>query len=227
MPPLALIFDLDGTLIDSAPDIHATANAVFGVHGFPPVTLALVRSFIGNGVGVLVSRLLQHHGHASPLPGAQSDPLHGDLVAEFITRYETAFALTRLYPGVGQALQQLALAAHPLGLCTNKPLGPTRAALRHFGLEPYLRVVIGGDSLALRKPHPAPLHAALAGLGVQTGLFIGDSEVDAETALAASVPFALFTEGYRKAPPDTLGASLIFDDFAHFPDLVAQFTAGL
>jgi phosphoglycolate phosphatase len=214
--PLALVFDLDGTLIDSAPDIHAAANRVFAARGLPGFAFDTVRGFIGNGVAVLVSRLLAHQG----LP--DHGPLQADLVRDFISIYEEAFDLTKLYPGVAEALDRLADAGHRLAICTNKPEGPARAALRHFGLAGHFPVVIGGDSLPQRKPDPAPLQAALAGLGGRAALFVGDSEVDAETARAAAVPLALFTGGYRKAAPEALGARLIFDHHAALPRLVAH-----
>lgn len=219
--PVALVFDLDGTLIDSAPDIHATANKVLVPRGFAPVPFEVVRSFIGNGVGVLVSRLLRHHGQEG------DGPLQAAIVAEFIQIYEDAFDLTRLYPGVNQALAALDDAGHPMGICTNKPEGPARAALRHFGLDRYMQVVIGGDSLSTRKPHPAPLQAAVAALGARTAIFVGDSEVDAETACAANLPFALFTEGYRTSEVHLMSAKLIFGDFAALPGLVAHYSGRL
>ncbi len=216
MTPINIVFDLDGTLIDSAPDIHAAANKVFTANGLQPFPFAVVKGFIGNGVGVLVSRLLQSQG-LSP-----TGPLQSDLVAQFISLYEDAFDLTQLYPGVMAAIDALAAQGHRLGLCTNKPAGPARAALRHFGLDRHMVVLIGGDSLPQRKPDPAPLLAALAAMGPGPALFVGDSEVDAETARSAGVALALFTEGYRTAPVETLGAKLIFSDFASLPGLVSH-----
>ena len=214
--PLNLVFDLDGTLIDSAPQIHAAANIVFGAKGLPAFSKETVRGFIGNGVGVLVSRLMAAQGLKD------NTALHGELEENFIKIYEEAFDLTSLYPGVAEALNSLAAAGHPMGICTNKPEGPARAVLRHFDLDRHFKVVIGGDSLPLRKPDPAPLLAALHALPADTSLFVGDSEVDAETASAARVPLALYTQGYRTAAVETLGAKLIFDDFRALPGLVAH-----
>ncbi len=213
---LNIVFDLDGTLIDSAPDIHSAANKVFLAKGLAPFSFGVVRGFIGNGVGVLVSRLLQSQGLDA------SGPLHAELVENFVKLYEEAFDLTSLYPGVIDAVDVLAASGHRLAICTNKPLAPARAALRHFGLDRHMRVVIGGDSLAQRKPDPAPLRAALAALGNGPALFVGDSEVDAETAQATGVALALFTEGYRKTAPEAMGAKLIFSDFSTLPRLVAH-----
>jgi phosphoglycolate phosphatase len=213
---IALVFDLDGTLIDSAPDIHATANKVFQAKGLDGFSFETVKGFIGNGVGVLVARLLESQGLK-----ADGD-LHIQMVHEFVKTYEEAIDLTTLYPNVAWALDQLADAGHPMAICTNKPAGPTHAVLRHFGLAGRFATVIGGDSLPLRKPDPAPLHAAIAGLGAQTALFVGDSEVDAQTADAAGVPLALFTEGYRKTSVADLGPKLVFNDFSALPGLVAH-----
>lgn len=94
--------------------------------------------------------------------------------------------------------------------------------LRHFGLDGRFATVIGGDSLAVRKPDPAPLHAAIAALGGGPALFVGDSEVDAETAQAAGVALALFTEGYRTTEVARLNARLVFDNFTALPGLVAH-----
>lgn len=214
--PLSIIFDLDGTLIDSAPEIHGVANKVFAAKGLAPFPFAVVRGAIGNGLGVLVSRLLQSQG-LDP-----AGPLQADLAAEFVKIYEEAFDLTTLYPGVVEALADLRAAGHRLGICTNKPEGPARAVLRHFRLDRAFDVVIGGDSLPQRKPDPAPLLAAWRALDAGPALFVGDSEVDAETAKAAGIPLALYTLGYRSAPVDALTPKLVFDDFRALPQLVAH-----
>jgi phosphoglycolate phosphatase len=211
-----VIFDLDGTLIDSAPDIHATANAVLALEGLPPLTLAQVRSFIGNGVAVLIQKVMGAQG--LPAEGAQYDRM----LAEFVERYEAAVTLTTLYPNVAETLAALASEGRTIGLCTNKPQAPTRAVLDHFGLLDAFAVIVGGDSLPQRKPDPAPLRLALAGLGGGPAVYVGDSEVDAATAQAAALPFALFTEGYRKMPVADLPHDESFDDFAALPAIVAR-----
>jgi phosphoglycolate phosphatase len=211
---IALVFDLDGTLIDSAPEIHAVANKVFAAKGLQSMAFDAVRNAIGNGVGVLVSRLLQAQGHDG------SGSLHADLVSDFVKIYEEAFDLTTLYPGVAEVLAALSGGGHPMAVCTNKPEGPARAVLRHFGLDAHFPVVIGGDTLPTRKPDPAPLLAALHALEAGPSLFVGDSEVDAETAHAAGVPLALYTQGYRKTPAEALQAKIVFDDFHALPGLV-------
>lgn len=211
----AIVFDLDGTLIDSAPDIHRAALAVLAAEGLPPVVPAQSRSFIGNGAGVFVDRLATAAGVGNDAPR------QARMLRHFLELYETAVHETALYPGVEAALEQLRRDGWRIGLCTNKPAGPARAVLRHFGLLEVFGTLIGGDSLPVRKPDPAPLRAVLDGLGGGPAVYVGDSEVDAETASRAELPFALFTEGYRKAPVEALVHGARFSDFAELPALAA------
>lgn len=216
MTPPALIFDLDGTLIDSVPDIHAASNEVLVENGFAPLTLMQVRSFIGRGVPHLVHCLLEASGAGG------DELLQARLTADFIARYEGAVGLTALFPGVREALAGFRDLGHPLAICTNKPLAPTAAVLRHFEIAPLFATIIGGDSLPARKPDPAPLLKAHQMLGGGRALYVGDSEVDAETAERAGLPFLLFTEGYRKAPVSALPHAIAFSDFAMLPGIVAH-----
>lgn len=212
----AVIFDLDGTLVDSAPDIHAAANRVMRRHGLAPFTLEEARSFVGHGAAVFIERCLVARGVVDH-PGLKARAL-----GDFLEIYERAVNLTRPYPGAVAALETLAAQGLRLGLCTNKPEGPARALLRHLGLEAPFEVLIGGDSLPVRKPDPAPLRAAIAGLGAARVVYVGDSEVDAETSRRAEVPFALFTEGYRKSPLEALPHAASFDEFSALPDIALR-----
>jgi phosphoglycolate phosphatase len=114
----------------------------------------------------------------------------------------------------------LKAAGHGLGLCTNKPELPTRAVLRHMGLEPMFDVVIAGGMLDSRKPEPAMLWHTIEELGGGKALFVGDSEIDAETARRAGVPFALYSGGYRKTPVDEMYQNWVFDDFTALRGIV-------
>jgi phosphoglycolate phosphatase len=209
-----IVFDLDGTLVDSAPDIHAVTNHTLAHFGRPPLPFAQVRSFIGHGASHLLSQVI----------AAQSDgvdpALHAEMLTFFLHHYETAVTLSRLYHGVPETLERLTAQGHRLGLCTNKPIAPTRHLLTHFGLEAYFPIVMGGDSLPQRKPDPAPLLATFAALG-GVGVFVGDSEVDAETAARAACPFLLFTEGYRKAAVEDVPHFEKFNKFDDLPGIVA------
>ncbi len=214
----AVIFDLDGTLVDSAADIHAAVNLLLAEEGHPGLSRAQVTAMVGAGVGVLLDRVIA----ATGLPVAGRDRL----MTRFLMIYETGSAtLTKPYPGVPEALSALAGQGLTLGLCTNKPLRPTRAVLAAQGWQDRFACVICGDSLPTRKPDPAMLQAALAGVGGGPVLYVGDSEVDAETAHAAGVGFLLYTEGYRKSPVEALNPLASFSHFAELPALVARWMA--
>ncbi|WP_375186457.1 phosphoglycolate phosphatase [Pseudooceanicola sp.] len=206
MAEALVAFDLDGTLIDSAPDIHAIANAVLAAEGLEGITLDEARSFVGRGAANFVAQMRAVRG----IQEAEQERL----LAAYLARYQGAVGLTSLYPGVRAALKALRDAGHTLLLCTNKPEAPTRAVLDHFDLAGFFEVVIGGDTLPVRKPDPAPLLTAYD-RAARDGprIFVGDSEIDAETAEAAGVPFLLYTEGYRKAPAEALPHHARFDQF--------------
>ena len=212
-----IVFDLDGTLIDSAPDILGIANTLMKGEGADPFTLPQARDFIGNGVAVFVQKMRAARG----IPDAE----HDRLLAAFISRYHGATTLTETYPDVPEALKALVAAGHSLGICTNKPITATGAVLAHLSLDKYFKAIIGGDSLPVSKPDPAPLHAAFDALGEGPVIYVGDSDVDAETALRAKVPFLLFTEGYRKVPISELPHTHAFDYFGELPPLVASLLA--
>lgn len=213
----AIIFDLDGTLVDSVPDIHAAVSRCLRDEGAAPLSLEMVRSFVGDGVPALIDKVMAAQGEG-PNPARRAA-----LIARFMGHYEAASTdLSTVYPGVKTALAALHAAGHPLGLCTNKPEAIARSVVEALGLSPYFQAIIGGDSLPERKPHPAPLLATLRGLGAREAIYVGDSEVDAETAEAAGIPLLLFTEGYRKTPIEALVHHAAFSDFAELSGLVAR-----
>lgn len=209
-PDLArIVFDLDGTLIDSAPDIGGVANKTLKARGLEPITLNETRDFVGNGASVFIDKMRAARGID------QSE--HAAILAEFMVHYETAVDLTHPYPGVVAALIELRAQGHRLGICTNKPITPTMVVLRHLKLDPYFGTFVGGDSLAVRKPDPAPLTKAFDELDEGARIYVGDSDVDAATAETLGVPFLLFTEGYRKSPIKALPHD---HAFSHFDALV-------
>jgi len=213
----AVVFDLDGTLIDSAPDLHAAAVNMLADHGLGPIGIAQTRAFIGNGVPVLVARIMGAVGLAED-PGR-----HAAMVSDFLRHYAAEpAARTTVYPGVLPALEALRGAGHRLGICTNKPAGPARVIADALGLAPHFEALVGGDTLAVKKPDPAPLARTFADLGAARGIYVGDSETDADTARAAGVPFLLFTEGYRKSPVAEIAHDAAFERFTDLPPLIAH-----
>jgi len=216
----AIIFDLDGTLIDSAEDLHASVNALLAENSVGPISKRAVESFIGNGIGTLVARSYLHAGYAP------------DNLAERIERFKVIYGaqgypLTRLYPNVFAALRELAI-KYQLGLCTNKDEAHSRALLQKFGIAEFFNVVVGGDTLSVRKPDPRVLLSAAHGCGADVNeiIYVGDGEVDAELSKAASAAFFLFTEGYRSEAIETLAAAASFSDYTELPALVRLAEAG-
>jgi phosphoglycolate phosphatase len=213
MRPPAIAFDLDGTLVDSIPDLHAAAAATLAAEGRPPLAPETIRGFVGNGLPKLDERVMA----ASGLPAAEHARIH----AAFSARNAAApAALTRPYPGVPEALARLRGDGCRLGLCTNKPEAMTRSILAAFGLE--FDAVVCGDSLPVRKPDPLPLLETIRALGGPPALYVGDSEVDAETAERAGLPFLFFRGGYCHLPHARLTFAAAFDAFADLPGLVLE-----
>ncbi len=206
-----IVFDLDGTLVDSAPDIAAAANKMLEGEGLEPLDLATITSFIGNGLPKLVERVMR---------ARRIGPQHFErLYDEMKDFYNAAPAdESKPMPGVPALLRKLKADGHRLGVCTNKPEEPARLMLALLGLESYFDTVVGGDALEQKKPHPAPLNLAFDRLGAGPRLYVGDSEIDAEVALAAAVRFAIFTQGYRKQAIEGLPHEFRFD---HFQELGA------
>jgi len=218
--PPGIVFDLDGTLIESAPAIMAVGNRLLSENGLPPLTLEETRSYIGNGAAKFVERAFSARGVR-----AAKERLHAAF-ERFKVLYGEADPLDNApMPGVDQALRTLADEGFPLALCTNKPDIPTRTIIAARGWSDLLTAIVSGDSLDVKKPDPGPLFEARRLLGTSSILFVGDSEIDAETALRADVPFILYTNGYRKAPIETLSFRASFADFADLAEVVRSVMA--
>lgn len=176
--PAPFLFDLDGTLVDSLPDIAASCNHVRSHHGLSAAPLDLVRSFVGDGARTLLRRALHD---VLPEDPTAAEPF---LTAAF-ERYCDHHAVqctsaVRLYPGVRAHLERFAAAGHGLAVVTNKPERFARPIVAHTGLADLLSVVVGGDTLRQRKPDPAPLAHALAQLGWRAAgaTMVGDGVQD-------------------------------------------------
>jgi len=201
-----LVFDLDGTLIDSAPDLAQAVNALLAELGKPPLAEKAIRPMIGDGSRLLLSRALAASGIEGP----------PDAFERFMVHYLAFIAdKTVVYPGVLETLAALEAQGHPLGVCTNKPFKPTERVLEAFGLARFFGAVIGGDSMKQRKPEPEPLLATIAKLGGGAAAMVGDSANDMLCARAAKVPGILIPSDYG-LPADEADVKI-----ARFADLPA------
>ena len=191
----AVIFDLDGTLIDSAGDLLRAANRMLGETGRAPLAALEFQSMIGDGVDALVARVLAARHCASVDPNSAARRFLEHYAAEPTT-------LTHAYPGTQQLLETLQARGKKLAVCTNKPTRFVHQILERLSLDRYFTCVLGGDSLPFRKPDPRVVLEALKALETpaSSALFVGDSEVDADTCTAAGVPFVLMTHGYHRGP---------------------------
>jgi phosphoglycolate phosphatase len=216
MPRTCLAFDLDGTLIDSAPDLHAALNRLLEELHRPPVTLAQVtKIFAGDGVRLLVSRALAATGAEA---SEEETALH---VARFLDIYEAIPATpAQLYPGVAETLARLKADGFRLGLCTNKPQQATEILLPQLGLGGLFHCVVGGDALPVRKPDAGHLRAVIERLGgtAASSAMIGDNDNDAAVAAGCGVPFIAMAYGYPRVPVAELGAALVLERFTDLPE---------
>lgn len=199
-PPAPFLFDLDGTLADTLADIAASTNHVRSLFGLPTIPVAAVRPLVGDGARQLLARAL-----------AERTPTTADLdraLAGYLDHHAGACTATVVpFPGVDAGLRRLALAAHPLAVVTNKPERFARRIVDHLGWRALLPVVVGGDTLPVRKPDPEPLRHALRLLAVPpTGAtMVGDGEQDIRAGKACGLRTIGCLYGYR--PPEVLRAA--------------------
>jgi phosphoglycolate phosphatase len=214
-----VVFDLDGTLVDTAPDLHAHLNEMLAELGRPDLGLDEVRPMIGDGGRRLLQRGLEASGGM---------PEGFDLEAlftEFLRRY-TAMPLRfgAIYEGVEDTLETFARAGIRCGVCTNKPQAPADRLLAELGLDRHFPVVIGGDSLPFRKPHGGHIDTVLERLGADPAraVMVGDSANDVAAAKASGVPCVLVSFGYTAIPARELGAHRVIDHMGALPAVLAD-----
>ncbi len=216
-PARTIIFDLDGTLVDTAPDLAAAANRLLARHHRPPLPVETLRNFVGSGARVLLEQAFAATG-TPPEP----DILDGELLPAFLMDYEAHIAdHSRLYPGVRETLTALRTRGHVLAIATNKPQKLTEKLLSLLELRDHFAAVIGRDAAPRPKPDRAHLDHALAASGHQgPAVMVGDSITDLKAARAAALPAILVPYGYTAEPLHALGADLVLSEFAALIDCI-------
>jgi len=219
MTSASLLFDLDGTLADTAGDLCETMNVILTRHGRERVPENRVRHLVGGG-----ARLLMQRGFAETGMPATEEQLD-QLFQEFIEYYSAHIAdHTKLWPGIDALLTRLADEGVGLAVCTNKVEHLARQLLGELRIDHYFPVVIGGDTLPVKKPDPEHLFEAVRLLGGEpaSAIMVGDSETDIDAALNAKMPSICVSFGYSRQPVPELGADVVIDHFDEFPAALAR-----
>lgn len=206
----AVVFDLDGTLVDTLPDLHAAVGRLLAERGMAVPSAAAVRRMIGDGARKLVERAL---GEGDGIGTAELDLAH----ERFLAIYNAAPCRdSRVFANAETALDALAAQGLALGICTNKPQRPTDSLLEALGLHWRFGAVVGGDVVARRKPHPDHLRTVLAQLGAtpMATVMVGDSRNDLLAARSCGMRCILVDFGYSAEPVEALGADCVISDFA-------------
>jgi phosphoglycolate phosphatase len=213
-----LVFDLDGTLIDTAPDLIDTLSVVFAREGLPAVPCKTARKLIGGGARAMIARAIEAEGRV--LNPIQLERLYDD----FITRYAEHIAdRSRPFPGLLEALDELSARGHRFAVCTNKLERLSVLLLRQLELIDHFAVICGHDTFGIQKPDPDILHRTIAAAGGRSdhAIMIGDSETDIRTAKAAGVPIVAVDFGYTEIPVAALQPDRVISHFAQLPQIVA------
>lgn len=220
LPVDAVVFDLDGTLVDTAPDITSAVNRLLATHGLPAQTVPFVETFIGEGSFGLIDKLYKALGFSFDAARVSTD------VESYLETYKRhPVEKATVYADALAAIPALHAAGIKLGVCTNKAQQLAQAVLDHFGIAPYITAVVGGDMLSQRKPHPRHLLATLEQMGARPEhtLYVGDTRIDAECAANAQVRCLIVNWGTGPGVPVAEDARL--DSFAELVTRCATLNA--
>jgi phosphoglycolate phosphatase len=217
-----IIFDLDGTLVDTAPDLVETLNVVLGREGLPAIPYEEARRLVGGGARRMIERGVASDGAARP--AADIDRLFNDFIAYYAGHVADH---SRVFPGVAEALDTLAARGCRLAVCTNKLEWLSVRLLNALGLADRFVAICGQDTFAVQKPHPDALHGTLrrAGGTLQGAVMVGDSHTDIATAQAAGIPIIAVDFGYTEIPVSQLAPDRIISHFNALPDSIADVLA--
>lgn len=220
----ALLFDLDGTLAETKPDLHAAMNFVLEKNGLPAVPHSAITNMIGGGAREIIKRGLSENG-------VRWDDEKLDVATEeFVLWYDQNIdAHTQIYPNLLPVLQAAKAAQIGMAVVTNKRESLSAKLLFRLGLHGYFDVLVGGDTLPKRKPDPDTIELALARLAcpASEAIMVGDSEADTGGAMAAGVASICVSFGYRRVSLDDLQADAIIDDYAEFAAAAKKLKPGL
>ena len=214
-----VVFDLDGTLVDTAPDLTAATNAILTAHGRRPVSLSEVREMVGQGARKLIVRGFAATGE--PLDEAHLEPLYQD----FIDHYSANIAVESApYPGVLELLERCRSQGLDMAICTNKLERLSVRLIDELGLSHHFAAIIGPDTIGIAKPDPAPYHEAVrrAGGDALASVMIGDSATDIATAKAAGAPVIAVSFGYTDTHVSAFDPDHIVDHFNEVWPLVER-----
>jgi len=216
---MTVIFDLDGTLVDTAPDIVASINVAFEEAGLKTVQFELLRSFVSHGARVMIEEGLRLT-HVK-LDERQIDALLDRILEDY---WENIDRFSKPYDGVIEVLEMLQSVGAVLGVCTNKRVAPSIELLTRLDMLKYFLVVLGADSVPAHKPDPAHLTQTIAQSGGNEArcVMIGDSITDVNTAKAAGIPVIVVDFGYTSAPPETLGGDVLVSHYREIPAALAR-----
>ena len=218
----AILFDLDGTLIDSAPDLSAAIDAVLVDLGYAPAGIDKVRAWVGNGAALLATRALAHAKHVSESEISTAEA--ADVLARFKTVYRSNCChKSELYEGVIETLAYFAKQSYRMAIVTNKPYEFAEQMVNHYGLKAFCPVLIGGDSLPTKKPDPEVLYYAAKALNVpiENCVMVGDSKSDVLAAKAAGIVCYGLSYGYHRGDDLlALGAQQLLADFSKLQGLL-------
>ncbi len=215
-----IVFDLDGTLVDTAGDLTASLNHALATLGRPAVPPSSVRAMVGHGARKLLERGLAASGE-------MTDALVEAGLSPFMEHYAANIAVhSRPFEGVEAALDRLSGRGHALAICTNKPEKLAGSLVAELGWTDRFRALLGADSRPYRKPDPRHLLETVAEAGGNHAVFVGDSRTDADTARAAGIPLVLVSFGYSTEPVSNLGADVLIDCFHDLDKALATIQAG-
>lgn len=213
LPPPLLVFDLDGTLAETAGDLIATLNVILARQGLGGMTMPQARAMVGGGARVLIARGLEAHGVAA------SESLLDTLLAEFLAHYESHIAdHTALFPGVVEALDRFEAAGFNFAVCTNKYEHASNLLLRALGIAGRFKAICGRNTFTVNKPDGGALlqTIAMAGGDATRAVMVGDSKTDIDTARNAGVPIIAVNFGYTSEPVEALKPDRVI---GHFDEL--------